>query len=286
MRSLRCPFQRVRHMIFKGSLCHLTIGNNWHSTLHHSHLLSILVREQSLYLQTFHRGTIILYESIYLQFSITIILIQISYYLPIHQASLGRCHHPHIIKDTSQSPVVLPFQVIAITIFCHHYCNGILTFLQIRSNVIFSRFLGTFIIAHLLSVHPYKRSRSDFLKAQEYLFPTPICRQVERGAIGTGWVILARHMRRICLKRCMNVSEQLIAIALHFPIGRYVYQIPLAVIIVCLKKLLWNVFWHISEIKLPLSIERKIVFGDIVCMSFFLSLLKHLRILNATIDVI
>ena len=206
--------------------------------------------------------------------------------IPVEQSGLGCGIESHIIEDTSQSPIVLSFQIVAIAVFQHTDGQHILARTNIGCHIVFCRLLSAFVITHLLPVNPYERSTLGLLQTQENLLSLPLGGQSERLSVSSGWIVISRNKRRISLERSRHIAELCIAIAFHLPVAWHSDGAPLAVLEIRLEELLRHFLGSVGKEELPLSIERQMIRGQIVGVSFFLSFLKNSSVLDVIVNVL
>src|SRR5699024_7798348 len=102
--------------------------------------------------------------------AIFIVLIESAADRKIGEVYPGTCHQVNITMDARKSPVVLVFQIAAVTPADHLHGKGVLPLLYIRTDVELSRQATVFAITYLLSVHPHIEGRTDASKMQRYIF--------------------------------------------------------------------------------------------------------------------
>ena len=158
--------------------------------------------------------------------------------------------------------------------------------MQIRSHIIFRRFLSTLVVAHLLPVEPDEGCTLGFLHAQEHLLSLPSRWQSEGFSIGTRWVVFSRHKRRIRLERSSHIAEEWVAVTLHFPVTWHMNSGPLPILEVRRKEILRHLFRSIGKEKAPISIEGKMLTRQIIGVSFLLILLKNGGVFQIIIHVL
>ena len=266
-------------------------------------LLSLTVHRESVGCQLLHlvalgvgqRGAnsvgtlcvlIFLHIHLHLHRGIPVLVVKVGGHVPVEEARLGCGIERHIVEDASQSPVVLTFQIITVTILHHTNSQHVLAGLQIGSHVIFSRFLSTLVIAYLLTVQPHKRAALCFLHTQEHLLSLPVGRQGEGLAISARWVIISRHKRRIRSEGSRHIAELRIAISLHLPVAGHMDGVPLAVLEVRLKESLRHLLGRVGKEETPIAIQRQMFLGKVISMSLLLVLLKHRGVLDVVIDML
>ena len=128
-------------------------------TLQSCHLLPVGTGQYGLHLEGCRYRLFVIASDghIDVQVRIAVILVQVGCHIPVEQTGLGCGIEPDIIEDSCQAPVVLSLQIKAVAIFDNLHSQRVATFLQKACDVILGRFLGAFIVAHLLTVNPQKR---------------------------------------------------------------------------------------------------------------------------------
>ncbi len=82
---------------------------------------------------------------------------QVGPHVPVEESYLRCGIEQHFIVYAGQPPVVLTLQIYSVAVF--HYVHGycVTSRPQVGCHVVFGRFLGAFVEAHLLSVYPDER---------------------------------------------------------------------------------------------------------------------------------
>ena len=128
-------------------------------TFQSCHFLPVCTSQYGLYFERSCYRLLVIASDGHLdvQVGIAVILVQIGSYIPVKQTGLGCGIEINIIEDASQTSVVLSLRIKAVAIFDNLHSQRVATFLQKACDVILGRFLGAFIVAHLLTVNPQKR---------------------------------------------------------------------------------------------------------------------------------
>ena len=229
---------------------------------------------------------IFLHVDSHLHRGIAVLVVEVGGDIPVEQPRLGRGVERHVVEDAGQSPVVLPFQVIAVGVFQHADGQRVLARLHIGRHVVLSRLLTALVVAHLLAVQPDERGTLHLLQAQEYLLSLPFGGQGKRLAVSTRGVIFTGHEGRIGLEGCRHVAELRVAVARHLPVERHLYVVPLAVLEVGLEELLRHLLRRVGKQEAPRSVQRQVVVGQIVGMALLLAFFEDRGILNVIINVL
>ena len=278
-RCLACPFVGVGHVF--GEL-HRVLSLAVHAEAVGCHLLhprALRVGQGGTHGVCAGCILIFLHIDIELHRCVAILIVEVGGHKPVKQACLRGGIECHVVEDSGQSPVVLSLEVVAVAVFHHTHGQRVLAGLQIRRHVVFGWLLSTFVISHLFSVHPHERCALGLLHAQEHLASVPLAWQSECLAICTCGVILSRHPWRIGFERGRYVAKLRVAKSLHLPVARNGYVAPFAVFEAWHEEFLWHLFGGGGKVEAPLSVERHVVVGLVVGMTFLLTLFKHRGVL-------
>ena len=217
---------------------------------------------------------------------IAVVLVKVGGDVPVQQACLRSGIDIDIVEDACQTPVVLSFEVEAVTVFDHEHRKLVAPLLEVGGDVVLGRLLCSLVVAHLVSVHPKERCRGNLLEAQEDLLALPAGRKGERGAVGARRIVVARHVGRIGLEGGGDVAEHRVAESLHLPVRGHFDAGPLRVGELLFEEVGGDALGCRGQAELPLSVQELVVLGDVVGTALLLVELEDVQVLDVVIQMV
>ena len=160
IRRLGRPLERIGKVLPEGefgSLC--ACLKRGRKTLHRSHQLAFGIEDLCLQDKVAHLGRSFVASGggHELEVGIAIVGIEVGSDIPVEQSCLRCSIDIDVVEDACQAPVVLSFEVEAVTVFDHEHRELVAPLLEVRGNVVLGWLLGTLVVAYFMTIDPKER---------------------------------------------------------------------------------------------------------------------------------
>ena len=225
-------------------------------------------RVQQLRLDRARTGllTIVVYIQFHLEHAVGVIVDQIDLRPEIAYVQRPGGPQEDIAENTTEPPEILVLQIAAVAVPIHLRRQHIIAVGEILGDIEYRRCATALTVADFLTIDPEIERRIHPVELDQHLSAVPVGRYLERPAIRThriprvvvGEVLrrLAHDIRRVLFERILDIRVNRRSVAVHLPVARNRYFIPLRGVEILLIELRRSFCRLRRPVEFPLSVER------------------------------